>query len=114
MAHAEAVAHDQKDDNFWAFNELIELIEAEPETAWPIILEIIKNASDDATLAYVAAGPLEDLICEHPHLVIQRVELCATRDARFRKTLAGVLGSNRMPKEIRARLDALVANEPSL
>ena len=111
MAHAEAVAHDRKDEHFWAFNAMIDVIWEDPESAWEVIVEVISRASDDATLGYVAAGPLEDLICEHPHLVIERVETRARQDARFRKAVAGVWGSNRMPKEIRARLDVIVANE---
>lgn len=61
MAHAEAVAHDHKDEHFWAFNEMIDIICTDPESAWEVIVEVISRASNDATLGYVAAGPLEDL-----------------------------------------------------
>jgi hypothetical protein len=83
LAHAEAVTHDRKDQHFWAFNEMIDVIRADPESAWEVIVDIIARASDDATLGYVAAGPLEDLICEHPHLMIERVEKRARQDGRF-------------------------------
>ena len=95
LAHAEAVAHERKDTNFWAFNELADLMRDDPDGAWQIIVELVGRASDEETLGYVAAGALEDL----------------GQDARFRKAIARVWGWTRMPKEIRARLDLLVAEE---
>jgi len=59
----------------------------------------------------VAAGTLEDLICKHPAAIIDRVESRATQDARFRKAIARAWGWTLIPKEIRARLDMLVAEE---
>src|ERR1700720_952715 len=111
LAHAEAVAHERKDTNFWAFNELADLMRDDPDGAWQIIVGLVGRASDEETLGYVAAGPLEDLICQHPEAMIDRVESRAGQDARFRKAIARVWGWTRMPKEIRARLDLLVAEE---
>jgi Family of unknown function (DUF6869) len=111
LAHAEAVAHERKDTYFWAFNELADLMRDDPDGAWQIIVELVGRASDEETLGYVAAGPLEDLICQHPEAMIDRVESHAGQDARFRKAIARVWGWTRMPKEIRARLDLLVAEE---
>jgi len=68
-------------------------------------------ASDEETLGYVAAGALEDLICKHADAMIDRVESRARQNARFRKAVARVWGWTRIPKEIRARLDMLVAEE---
>jgi hypothetical protein len=112
LAHAEAVAHNREDLHAWAFDEFVELLRNDPEAAWALTIELVARASDDATLAYVAAGPLEDLICEHPHVVIEWVEGRAAQDARFRKAIAGVWGWSRMPEEIRARLDVVIADEP--
>jgi hypothetical protein len=44
--------------------------------------------------------------------MIDRVESRARQDARFRKAIARVWGWTRMSKDIRARLDVLVATEP--
>ena len=112
LAHAEAVAHERQDLHFWAFNELVDVLRDDPESAWWITVELIALASDDATLAYVAAGPLEDLLCKHPRVIIDRVEHRAREDARFLKAVAGVWGSSRMTQNVRARLDAVVAGEP--
>ena len=112
LAHAEAVAHQRKDTNFWAFNELADLMRDDPDEAWQITVELVTRASDEEALGYVAAGALEDLICAHPDAMIDRVESRARQDARFRKAIARVWGWIRMPKDIRARLDILVAAEP--
>lgn len=114
LAHAEAVAHERKDLHFWAYNEMVHLMRDDPDAAWWITVELVARASDDATLGYVAAGPLEDLLCQHPYVIIDRVEGRARQDARFRKALAGVWGSSRIPKDICARLDDLVSEEPHL
>src|SRR5439155_12361905 len=111
LAHAEAVAHERKDTNFWAFNELADLMRDDPDGAWQIMGELVARASDEETLGYVAAGALEDLICKHPDAMIDRVESRARQNARFRKAVARVWGWTRIPKEIRARLDMLVAEE---
>ena len=111
LAHAEAVAHQREDTSFWAFNRLAELMRDDPDAAWQITVELIARASDEETLGYVAAGALEDLICQHPDAMIDRVERHAKQDARFRTAVARVWGWTRMPKEVRARLDTLVAEE---
>ena len=111
LAHAEAVAHERKDTNFWAVNELADLIRDDPDGAWQIMVELVARASDEDTLGFVAAGALEDLICTHPAAMIDRVESRARQDARFRKAVARVWGWTRIPKGIRARLDMLVAAE---
>ena len=111
LAHAEAVSHDREDENFWAFSELHDLIQTDVEAAWVIAVELIARVSDDSGLAYVAAGPLEDLLCKHPEFLIGRVEARA-RDRRFRKALRAVWGVNRMPATVRARIEVIVAKEP--
>jgi len=49
--------------------------------------------------------------CKHADAMIDRVESRARQNARFRKAVARVWGWTRIPKEIRARLDMLVAEE---
>jgi len=51
---------------------------------------LIADASDEKSLAYVAAGPLEDLLHKHGDVVIDRVELHARTDPKFRLALTGV------------------------
>ena len=114
LAHANAVTGRHRDDSSeWAEDEMRDVIHADPEIAWEVVKELVARAPDDSILAFVAAGPLENLICAHPDTVIDRVERRAAENARFRKALRAVWGWNRMPGAIRDRLDAAVASEPA-
>ena len=115
LAHAETSMRDGTDAEwFTAQEELDSRITDEPERAWPVICEIIQRVSADDILAYVAAGPLEDLLVRHPYAFIDRVETLAEQDPHFRRAVSGVWGWAQMPAEIRKRLDALLGDEPRL
>jgi Family of unknown function (DUF6869) len=115
LAHAKTVMRDGTDAEFCdARKELDSLVTDEPERAWPVICKVIQQISDDDILAYVAAGPLEDILVHHPHAFIDRVEALARQDAHFRRTVSGVWAWNSLPPEIRRRLDALLGDEPRL
>lgn len=94
---------------FWAFEEACELLSRDPERLWRITLQLIEQAPDDAALAYVAAGPLEDILALHGPEFIERVEALARRDSRFLLALASVWGQVRIRPEIRARVEAIQA-----
>src|SRR5438874_13166017 len=81
----------------WASDELDYLAREQPERGWPVILSLIAASPSDQFLAIVAAGPLEDLLCEHGPAFITRTEEEARRDPHFRRALAGAWGSSRMP-----------------
>jgi hypothetical protein len=95
----------------WASDELDHLAWKQPERAWPVILSIIAGGPSDLFLAIVAAGPLEDLLCEHGPAFITRVEEEARRDSHFRHALAGVWGSSRMAADVHARVRVAVGDE---
>jgi hypothetical protein len=117
LAHANTTTRDGTDaEHFDAREQLDELVTDEPEKAWPIICEIIRRISpeDEDILAYVAAGPLEDLLARHPHTSIDRIEELARKDAHFCRAVSGVWGWIRIPSDIRTRLDKLLGNEPRL
>ena len=115
VTHATSAARDGKNrECFDAYLELDKLVTNEPERAWPLICEIIRRISpkDEDLLAYVAAGPLEDLLVRHPDGFIERIEILAQNDAHFRRALSGVWGC--MPADIRGRVDRLLGDEPRL
>lgn len=117
LAHARTTTRDGTDaDNFEAWEELNALVMDAPERAWPLLCEIIRRISseDDDILAYVAAGPLEDLLARHPQAFIERIENLAQNDAHFRRAVSGVWGWTRIPADIRERLDRLLRDEPRL
>jgi hypothetical protein len=81
------------------------------DDAWPMILALVELAPDDAALAYVAAGPLEDLVREHLERFADRLVEQARRDPRFRDALKGVWGWENVDPGIRRRLfDAMGVN----
>jgi hypothetical protein len=95
LTHAAITARDGTDGEcFDASDELDELVNDEPERAWPLMCEIIRRISpeNEDILAYVAAGPLEDLLVRHPHTFIDRAENLARSDAHFRRAVSGVWG----------------------
>ena len=85
------------DELFWAWDRVTKLTTHDPESVWPIILDLIQAAPNDQVLANIGAGPLEDLLCWHGAAFIERVEQAASRNSRFRKSLAATWGWNRMP-----------------
>jgi hypothetical protein len=109
LAHADAVAHDRPDQHYWAWELLHQLVDHRPETAWPLVVAVVTRTADPVTLNYVAADILEDMICEYAHGIIDRVEELAGTDPHFKTALADVRGGNRMPPDVRARLDTAIA-----
>ena len=82
----------QDDDLSGAFDEVLEICFSDPERAWPLTLTLIAKASNPKALSYIAAGPLEDLLKNHGSAVIDRVEIAARRDPKFRLALCDVWG----------------------
>jgi hypothetical protein len=79
---------------FWAVTKLDELAHEEPDTAWLLILELLRQPLVDNALGCLAAGPLEDLIEYHGPDVIERIELEARAQPKFRHLLGGVWESS--------------------
>ena len=91
-----------------------EMLWHRPEAAWPAIVRLVACAENDEALAYIAAGPLENLLADHGPTFIERVEAQAAHDSRFRRALKGVWGENRMEEDVIRRIAALVEREPPL
>jgi hypothetical protein len=77
----------------WAFEFVMELCQHNPEAAWPLVRKLVECAPESA-LPVVAAGPLEDLLALHGHVVIGLVEAHALSDTRFRDALSLVWRSS--------------------
>jgi tetratricopeptide (TPR) repeat protein len=81
-----------KDDElFWAWQHLQNYIRSDPRRAWEITLKLIAAANERA-LAYVAAGPLEDLLYSRAEVFVDDVERLARTDPKFLATLRLVSG----------------------
>jgi hypothetical protein len=85
-------AKKSKDDE-WAFDALWNMVRDEPQKALQVTFLLLKKAGDDdAVLAYVAAGPLEDLLKLHGTSVIDRIERESKKNSRIQLALSGVWG----------------------
>jgi hypothetical protein len=93
------------DPLFVACSELDDLIHSAPEEAWTVTLELVESAPDDRVLANVAAGPLEDLLTKSDRF-LDRAEIQARRDPKFRRCLTGVWG---LPASARDRFAKYVS-----
>jgi hypothetical protein len=74
----------------------------------------LRQARDEATLAYIAAGPLEDLLVQSGMTFIDRVEQAARAEPQVLRALCGVWGHARMPPSVAERLTRLVAGQAPL
>ena len=88
----------------WANDVLDDLVQRDPERAWPILLELIAGAPSGTILSILAAGPLENLLCEHGLGFIDRVVIEADHNDRLRDSLASVWGETRMDRDVYRQL----------
>jgi len=95
--------------NFWAFEEMSELVSADPERAWGLAIEMLRGSSDPLYTAYVAAGPLEDLLSRHGRELIGRIEVLAKSEPWFRECLVGVWGT--LQPDIRERVNNAIKSD---
>jgi hypothetical protein len=56
----------------------------DPEKAWAYILEGVRRASSEKVLGLIGASALENFLGHHGEALIDRVELEANTDPRFR------------------------------
>jgi hypothetical protein len=85
-------------DDAWAFDEVEDMVRNHPDIALELTLLLLrKSGDDDATLAYVAAGPPEDLLKLHGPAVIGRIERESKDSSRLQLALSGVWGLRGLP-----------------
>jgi hypothetical protein len=112
LRFADEVVAGNKDAPQWAMEALDRLVRDAPDVAWATMIELVARASNARVLAFVAAGPLEDLLRTHGSQLIGDVERLAGSDAKFRRALTGVWIST--PSDVAERIQKLVAGEPPL
>ena len=86
----EGTAHAHPDKNFWAYEKFAYLAKHEPDLAFALVLSTLAATQREEVLDNLAAGPLEDLIRVHGERFIERIEVQAHKDRRFRNLLGGV------------------------
>jgi hypothetical protein len=82
----------------WVFGLVDHVCTDDPTRAIELIRALVSEAKNDEELAYVGAGPLEDLLRRQGPEAIALIEREAAADRRFRFALAGVWPSERHPE----------------
>jgi hypothetical protein len=75
-----------------ALQEVDTLVRDDPTEAWEVTRILVNTAPSDEALAYVAAGPLEELLHRHGSVLIDRIEEESRGNARLQLALSGVWG----------------------
>ena len=94
----------------WASHRMFSILDALPEFAWRLIVEMIDRAPSDKSLSFLAASPLEDLLSEHGPLFIARVEQRAIESAQFHRAL-GMLRLLWMTDDVWQRVQTAAKSE---
>ena len=80
---------EKRNEDFWAWDELTWTVADAPERAWPVILELVRQATDEQ-LGAIGAGPIEQLVQNHVAAFVDRIEAQVFRDPRFQEALAAI------------------------
>lgn|GEM_PF-707929 len=94
----------------WADDDLDKYVRSNPDLVFQLIVELVRYATSKHTLAYIAAGSLEDLLSKHPYQIIEKVEVKAAESQRFRLCLSGVWKRD-IPDEIWERMTSAVKDD---
>jgi hypothetical protein len=84
--------HQKNPDDSWILEKADVAFNNNIDEAWEITRAVIEKASSHDALAYVAAGPLENLLHMHGPAIIERVEQEASKSEKFVLALSGVWG----------------------
>jgi len=78
----------KSNEDFWAYKQVDDIVRKNPQAGWRITRRLIDLARDGAALAYVAAGPLEDMMNWWGNELREEIEQEARRNRRFLEALS--------------------------
>lgn len=108
MHHAVEESEDYK-KNFWAYSELCDLCDDEPDDCFEVIELIRAKDGSDIIQSNLAAGPLEDLLSQHGEMFIDKIEQLAKNDIQFKKIL-GAVWQNSISDSVWSRIQRVASN----
>jgi lipid II:glycine glycyltransferase (peptidoglycan interpeptide bridge formation enzyme) len=95
------------DEHTWAWEAVEARVHDEPDEVVALLVELANAAPDDVSLAYLGAGPIENLLCSRGSAVVfDEVERWARRDENFRKALRCAWFDQTVPPDVSSRLRA--------
>ncbi len=98
----------------WAYNCIEALRYTDPDLALDVVLLALGMTGEDDEIAFLAAGPMEDLIVDAGEQVIGRVEAEAMRNPGFRRLLSGIWSQGTSGTEVWRRVQRAVQDGPWL
>jgi hypothetical protein len=88
----------------WAWEAVEGEVDADPPNSITLLVELAEAASDDVALAYLGAGPVESLLCNHGSTVVfDRVEGAARQSSAFATALRSAWFDEHVPEAVRRR-----------
>jgi hypothetical protein len=87
----------------WADDEVQEAL-GEPVKAVSLLVRLADAAPDEQALAYLGAGPIEDLLVDPAPTVVDEIEQAARRNEHFRYALRCAWFDDRVSPAVRSRL----------
>ena len=100
------------DKHFWAGNCMDTIVAELPELGFKLIVFTLSHFNEPSEIAYLAAGPLENLVRSHGSQMIDQIEREAAGNARFRFLLSGIWGESSTDPAIWRRIQKAVADGP--
>jgi len=91
---------------FGAFTHVWEMCHDDPAQAWEFVHAVLAADQSNTIMENLSAGPLEDLLVQHPAEIIVKVEAEAQVNPAFRKLLGGVW-KNDIPDDVWKRVQAV-------
>lgn len=70
----------------------------------PLLVTLAEAAPDDAALAYLGAGPIEDLLGRHALDVVDQIDDQARQNERFQYALRCAWFDDKVPEQVAKRL----------
>ncbi|TCP42972.1 DUF6869 domain-containing protein [Rhodovulum marinum] len=98
----------------WTYALFSELAEGAPALAFDAFLACLARCETAEEVAFLAAGPLEDLIAGNGAAVIGRIEAEAAENPRMRFALSGVWPPDGGPALLWARVRAARGSGPDI
>lgn len=101
-----SLLRDYLSDSEEAFDRVSLMAVEEPERCWEFLIHALSADVTEQELAFLAAGPLENLLSHHGRQFIDRLEVAARQDKTMRYLVAAVWRGG-MDAETWSRVEAL-------
>ena len=98
------------DELWWAWEAVEDRVQEDPDNVVVLLVELADAAPDNDALAYLGAGPVENLLRDGDSQVMyDRVEGWARRNENFRKALGCAWFDDHVPAAVARRLRAVTS-----